>query len=242
MSFYHSTAQYEPFVRSESNRLLGRLWTDYIHVGADDQGPCAKFAPFARRPVDQSLRINGDEVSFSMSFLIGGGIGRGYQIQPTMRFSLTQNLDVPQRLPPGKGRPDHYKELIIGDLPVYPDLDTPNSQAILARCLFPNSYYDKVPRNTAILSLSPDIEDDLKRLAKVIRGFPPPDNAGFWRMFYLSASTITTAGFGDIVPLTTKARIAVSLEAIVGVIFIGIFLNAIAARLSRKPGSADVSQ
>jgi len=49
----------------------------------------------------------------------------------------------------------------------------------------------------------------------------------FWNMFYLSAVTITTLGFGDIVPITTLARLVVASEAIIGIIIIGLFLNAL---------------
>ena len=48
------------------------------------------------------------------------------------------------------------------------------------------------------------------------------------RTLYLSAVTITTVGYGDIVPLTDLARAAVATEAITGIILIGLFLNALA--------------
>jgi voltage-gated potassium channel Kch len=47
-------------------------------------------------------------------------------------------------------------------------------------------------------------------------------------MLYLSATTITTLGFGDIVPLTTPARLAISVEAVTGILLMGRFLNAVA--------------
>lgn len=49
----------------------------------------------------------------------------------------------------------------------------------------------------------------------------------FFRMLYLSAVTVTTVGYGDIVPLTDLARTAVAAEAIVGIVLIGLFLNAL---------------
>ncbi|BEP13987.1 hypothetical protein acdb102_22980 [Acidothermaceae bacterium B102] len=54
------------------------------------------------------------------------------------------------------------------------------------------------------------------------------------RLFYLSAVTITTLGFGDIVPVTKLARILVSLEAIYGVIAIGLFLGTAVTTRSNK--------
>lgn len=67
-----------------------------------------------------------------------------------------------------------------------------------------------------------------------LKGFPAYSSGSFWRMFYLSAVTITTVGYGDIVPITTKARIIVSIEAIWGIVLIGIFLNSLANKIIRK--------
>ena len=47
----------------------------------------------------------------------------------------------------------------------------------------------------------------------------------FSRMFYLSMVTITTLGFGDIVPLTNTTRILIGLESTIGVIILGWFAN-----------------
>lgn len=49
----------------------------------------------------------------------------------------------------------------------------------------------------------------------------------FTRMFYLSMVTITTLGFGDIVPLTNVTRILIGLESTIGVVILGYFVNII---------------
>ena len=51
------------------------------------------------------------------------------------------------------------------------------------------------------------------------------------RMIYLSAVTITTVGFGDIVPITDIARVLVASEAVLGIIIIGLFLNSLASKI-----------
>jgi len=56
----------------------------------------------------------------------------------------------------------------------------------------------------------------------------------FWHSIYFSIVTITTLGFGDIYPITTCSRIFVSLESIGGVIFIGLFLNALSSEQAKK--------
>jgi hypothetical protein len=51
-------------------------------------------------------------------------------------------------------------------------------------------------------------------------------------MVYFSAIVITTVGFGDIIPITNTARLLVALEAVLGIVLVGLFLNAVAFRLS----------
>jgi hypothetical protein len=54
------------------------------------------------------------------------------------------------------------------------------------------------------------------------------------RSLYLSAVTITTLGFGDVVPVTTGARLLVGTEALADVIVAGLFLNAVAGGVRRR--------
>jgi Ion channel len=53
------------------------------------------------------------------------------------------------------------------------------------------------------------------------------------RMIYLSTTTITTLGFGDITPLTDRARLLIGSEAIIGMVWLGLFLNAVGRRFER---------
>lgn len=63
-----------------------------------------------------------------------------------------------------------------------------------------------------------------------VRGQPERFSRNFPRMLYFSAVIITTLGLGDIVPLTDRARGLVAAEATLGIIFIGLFINAAASR------------
>jgi hypothetical protein len=63
----------------------------------------------------------------------------------------------------------------------------------------------------------------------------------FSRMLYLSAVSATTLGFGDIVPVTVVSRSLVTLEAILGVVFAGLFLNSLARRRIRQAPERDSS-
>jgi hypothetical protein len=69
----------------------------------------------------------------------------------------------------------------------------------------------------------------LHRLAS--EGDPSYMNGSLWRMMYFSATTITTLGIGDVVPISTLARITVGAESISGIILIGLFLNSLANKI-----------
>lgn len=62
----------------------------------------------------------------------------------------------------------------------------------------------------------------------VLKGFPVKLEGSFNRFLYLSATTITTLGLGDIYPLTSCARIIITIETLLGILLMGLFLNAIA--------------
>ena len=62
-------------------------------------------------------------------------------------------------------------------------------------------------------------------------GFAGRASGSFWRMLYLSTVTITTVGYGDIVPITPLARTLIAAEAVFGILVIGLYLNALSQRL-----------
>lgn len=78
------------------------------------------------------------------------------------------------------------------------------------------------------LEISKSLRDELTNFIKAVNGFPSKTEGGLGRMLYLSAVTITTVGYGDIVPLTWQARACVTIESILGVALFGLFINAVA--------------
>lgn len=69
-------------------------------------------------------------------------------------------------------------------------------------------------------------------------------NPSFWKepltviqSVYFSVVTITTLGYGDIAPQTEPSRVAASLEALLGIVTIGLFLNAVARQSSEDKES-----
>lgn len=94
-----------------------------------------------------------------------------------------------------------------------------------------NSAVESLRGNVVI---SEQLDAELLNYFSAINGFPLYFARGKWsnfpRMLYFSAVTVTTVGYGDIVPVTDGARIAVASEAILGIVVIGLFLNGLAGR------------
>jgi len=85
-----------------------------------------------------------------------------------------------------------------------------------------------------VLSVSPDFEKRMKAFTKGLNGLPVNIEGNYWRMLYFSAMTTTTVGYGDIVPITPFARFLAALQAISGIMLIGLFLNSLAFEANSK--------
>lgn len=85
------------------------------------------------------------------------------------------------------------------------------------------------------IEVDKSLEEDLQSLTHLLAGRPAASQRDFRRMVYLSVVTITTLGFGDVVPITPHARDLVTAEAFLGPILLGLFLAAVGERM--KPRS-----
>jgi hypothetical protein len=80
-------------------------------------------------------------------------------------------------------------------------------------------------RTRTMIPLSETARERLQNFVDLQRGLPYEASGDYLRMLYLSAVTITTLGYGDIVPITTAARLTVALEAVIGIVLAGLFIN-----------------
>ncbi len=58
-----------------------------------------------------------------------------------------------------------------------------------------------------------------------------PETGHWYDYFYFSGITMTTVGYGDIVPQIVFAKILVNLQAFIGFLMLGIFIGLIQKRL-----------
>jgi hypothetical protein len=126
-------------------------------------------------------------------------------------------------------------ELPFGDQPALAIAFTSTQAHDAAARLFPPSPRADafVASRDSVLSwttISPATEQRARELFAATQGDPSSLPGGYWRMLYMSAIATTTTGFGDIVPITTRARIITIAEVFVGVVLVGLFLNALAVR------------
>jgi Ion channel len=234
-SFFQSTARFEPRYRGDERRVAQYLESDVRRVLAltvEADGQYGRYQPVVKDVSAHHLRVLPDQ---TIEFLVNVPIideeldGLRYDILFTVRGNLIHyegELDLrvkdyilrsvdqssspsAEAFPP----PDRVREVAVGN-PLWSIFRTGQVPALTG----PNF-------NT---------QAEIKGLIEESEGWPSVRLAHYWvRMFYLSAITITTTGYGDILPLTTLARILTGVEALLGILWFGLFLYSLPQRSRR---------
>ena len=66
-------------------------------------------------------------------------------------------------------------------------------------------------------------------------GTPPPEGMNAFNATYFSMITLSTVGYGDIVPLTRAARTLAMMEAMTGTIYIAVIISRLVAMYTTSP-------
>jgi hypothetical protein len=229
--FYHSTVQYERSLSGDSEDILRGLRDEMIANLRRIHNPVDVPSPSGWRVDEElldfhSLKVTGDEVSFSMTVQIEN-INRkrdSWSLMPLIiKFPWRDKYST---LSPGNETPNENKFITIEGIPDVPDLLGPKDRQEISRYLFPYGYIT-TGSDVVIMHISDELNNKLVSYTNAVQGFPSEMRGSFVRMFYLSAVTITTLGYGDIVPITTTSRLIISAESILGIVIIGLFLNAL---------------
>jgi hypothetical protein len=234
-SFYHSTVQYEEELNREQDRIkdeLKEIINDQWHT--DELPPNARIEPkfisnglgFGISSIS-NLKIRKIEAGHHLSFILIVPFWGG-KTSPEKDYNIFRYEHIPTSIliendPLGRNLyyPDNISQSAHIELEMPSEMFGMNlegNRKEILKALFPN---------TPEIYLRPRFVDKVKAFAAGSTGYASNVTGNFWRMFYLSAVTITTVGYGDIVPLTTSARLLVSIEAILGIVLIGLFLNAL---------------
>jgi Ion channel len=82
----------------------------------------------------------------------------------------------------------------------------------------------------------------VNRFHDALTGDPTAGPRTFFRMTYFSLVTVTTIGYGDILPTSDTARLLVGIEVILGIITAGLFLFTLTTRFARTMQSPPPTQ
>jgi hypothetical protein len=228
-SFYHSTVQFEyPTMNRAASVILDGIRASVVRR-IDSQSEAAACGGWRIDP--KSVRVTSlDAREGKVSFSVSGessteAIGHAeYYFSERLAITLNQRMIT---RPPGGDAIVYY--LPVREGPAGPVVG-PLGKLDLPGCLLPGDAEFPAP----FLRVPESLSGEMRDFAVAVRGFPSKIPGQFWRMMYFSATTITTLGFGDIVPLTTTARMAVSLESVLGIVLMGLFLNAVARQMSAR--------
>ncbi len=228
-SFYHSTTWYEPYIRDEYVELRTKLTDDIKGFFFERYNGYEIYLSDDKRwllNID-SLRINGidfDHDTAIMKFAIEVIDSEDDLEVNDTPFSLNSFLLFEAQFNKSYLKDGDYY-VLYGEL-IYSDaLNAVLSDEELTRVDLSLIFADNTASPYIGLYLTKGTYDYLVEYNRLSIGIPKKDLTNLVRMFYFSTVTITTLGYGDIVPLTTNARILVSLESILGIVFLGLFVN-----------------
>jgi hypothetical protein len=179
-------------------------------------------------------------------------LGTALSLSPPQRFEVTFDLNIGDtpgiNTPLYRGGRDAAGKIVVlandpilyvrkaqvSDLVVHRDFG--EGLPISLPELFPCRSY---PGSDPIcVEVTEQTDADLSALLRLLSGRLGTGERDFLRMLYFSVVTITTVGFGDVVPLTPRARALVTLEAFLGPILLGFFLTAVGFRMSEPASRA----
>ncbi len=236
--FYHSTVQFEREMHDEANDILNAL-RDSITLN------------FKRYHGTNLVTRNGlvlDSDTFFVCALKPESIGVSFELQmmfrkdtdltwelitqPRVTISLRENYSV---YTPGSSEWTDFKLLTVDD-GYYNAFNAIRVVAFPLQDIFPLRTEGRSIQNVPVLAIPRSLTEKIVGFVRSEKGQPITIRGRFLRMLYLSAVTITTLGYGDIVPITNTTRMLVSSEAVLGVVMIGLFLNSLALRNDERNG------
>jgi Ion channel len=232
--FYHSYVKYEREMRD----LRARTQQDLMQAIQDQLGKQPDLGNGITFQLDYGLAIGGEQDgALTGSVEIGATLKRGdeQQLFTTRLPVLLSWSGLRHSEKPGAPRvivenPDQLKQRVQT---VYIARDTQKQaqdESILNHESADQTLVaDALGSALERVQLSEKQRGDLFSILNVERGFPADAEGTFLRMLYFSAITITTVGYGDIVPLTHWGRLLAACEATLGIVLLGLLVSRLTA-------------
>jgi hypothetical protein len=236
--FFHSTAIHEPMVVAQGDAIGVKLRRAFLE---DAESNASRRPLLYGRPVQPtrdgvypifSVQPEIERVRIIVYLIVPDGIDVA---QPYLKIAL--DLDESSVLHSANGnapyRESEWYSKVLFFVDVKAQVITGHNVDLLA--LFPCG---SVAQTTCLKMTTADYSA-LLSLKKTAAGRPSAYQGSYLRMLYFSAVTISTLGYGDIVPLTSRARALVTLEIILGPLLFGLFLNSLVKETSRVRSQSD---
>ncbi|HEV2757135.1 MAG TPA: potassium channel family protein [Actinomycetota bacterium] len=229
--FHHSTARFERSVADEADAILDQIETEIIdgyvaksgsdHLVLDDAFPLYGDQYPGRLHIAGIKAIRLSTRGPTLRVHLRAGMTPIGEPTPVVRGSFglalafNANNALARSVSPN-GVVTHHTAVRL----VRTSVNIPLSK------LLPAAASVSGPRSrSGIYPMSAALGERIEGFWAATRGFPSETRGSYLRMLYLSAVTITTLGYGDIVPTGDTARALVGSEAVAGIILIGLFLN-----------------
>jgi hypothetical protein len=229
--FYHPTSRYEPALRRDREAIRRGLETAFNEMSEkqyDGLGLADHGWTLAGRPI-RFDSINYADGTFTCSLVFGlestEGRGRFSESRTFMAIKARGHTPMPE------GRKGRF---VLCHVDLRGGLDIGFDPRVLILRVPPGFDINKFKAGP-LLAIPDTLAEAMESYADAFDGFPARSSGGEARMLYLSIVTITTLGFGDIQPVTERARLLVGAEAIAGVVLIGLFLTSLSTGQTSKP-------
>jgi hypothetical protein len=220
--FYHQIAFKDQAVLEQSSKISNQLIDHFITMFHNIHGDYEyksndgwKVNTKNARTI--SLKASNEEIQFTMSLVFSRKINDRYELinwRPTITWPINTASDFPEK---------HGSNEYVGHATI--DLASAIYSPIPTTIMFPGTTDSE---STSIIFIpNSDVLRSMIDFERASSGAINRMKRPLLRTFYLSAVTITTLGYGDIVPTTDFARILVALESILGIALAGLFLTAV---------------
>lgn len=228
--FYHSTSKYENILNSElmtiENEVNYSITDNFreYHKSSVIYLDENKNWIFCIDDLEiKKVNLNVDELIFDISVLVRNMSDFETKYTTTFYFKVNREDKIDK-----EGYVYRLGKISFKDNTTYiPELRNIN---------FSQLFYlenGNVKKEQIGLKLSHKLEKNINEFIDSTDGLPSRNIGNsiarfklyFPRMLYLSMVTITTLGYGDIVPLTNTARILIGVESTLGIIIMGWFVN-----------------
>lgn len=242
-NFYHSNVSREPMLNRAKKRISEHLKEEIIATYQDAyksdelrldnwRGDAKAFKVNSFDAVPDTE--NGSEVKVKLNIRLTD------ISQPSRRRSIDLDVTFPvdDDYSVRSGNDKSLLKTVEVNVPELPDWDTKKGN-LLAETIFParRPNWPSKPGDATgevqteslpklFMPVSEKLDIEIQDFSQGLQGDPSKLEGHFWRMLYLSSVTITTLGFGDIAPLTRLSRCCILIEAVIGIIVIGLFIGA----------------